>query len=308
VLLGRKESMKGKAVTEPILQRTFTLHDGRVLAYAEFGSPKGIPVFHFHAGGSSRLDGVVFAKAALDLDVRLIAVDRPGIGGSEYYPSRKLLDWPDDILQLADALGIEQFAVEGISGGAPYALACAFKLPERVTACGVISGMVPVELVTADLPRSLRGFYGIRYWAAPFRALSKVVFSVLKSRSLTDRLLRLSGRSFTAADRTIIETPEIREKLLAACIEGARQGSRGSAADALIVVNPWGFDIRVLSGSRTVLWHGTEDGVVPIAAARLVSNAIPDCRGNFLQGEGHLSLSVNNAETILSSLLRQARP
>lgn len=51
---------------------------------------------------------------------RVIAADRPGIGDSEYQPARKFLDWPADLVHLADTLGFDRFGVVGISGGGPF--------------------------------------------------------------------------------------------------------------------------------------------------------------------------------------------
>jgi pimeloyl-ACP methyl ester carboxylesterase len=68
------------------------------------------------------------------------------MGLSDYKKDRTILDWPDDVVELADALGIDKFPIEGISGGGPYAAACAYKIPDRLTACGIISGLGPMDL------------------------------------------------------------------------------------------------------------------------------------------------------------------
>src|SRR5919108_581927 len=76
--------------------------------------------------------------------VRLVLVDRPGYGRSDHQPGRRLLDWPGDVAQVADALGVELFAVFGMSGGGPHAAACGYALPERVSAVGLVSSPGPV--------------------------------------------------------------------------------------------------------------------------------------------------------------------
>ncbi len=115
------------------------LRDGRRLAILEVGTSQGFPIFHFHGNGSSRLEVLTVQAEAERLGVRLICPDRPGIGGSDACVGYRLLDWPDDVVEVADQLGIERFAVEGFSGGAPFALACYYKIPHRVLACGLIS-------------------------------------------------------------------------------------------------------------------------------------------------------------------------
>jgi pimeloyl-ACP methyl ester carboxylesterase len=103
----------------------FRLRDGRALGYAEYGDPGGTPVFFFHGSPGSRLQRHPDASIASELGTRIITIDRPGYGLSDFQPERTLLDWPADVAQLADALHIERFAAIGLSGGGPYLLACA---------------------------------------------------------------------------------------------------------------------------------------------------------------------------------------
>src|SRR5262245_52528836 len=97
--------------------RTITLSDGRTLAYAEYGAPRGSPVFHFHGTPGSRLQGRLLDAAAVAANVRLICPDRPGFGESDFLKKRRFLDWARDVRELADHLGIDRFAVSGLSGG-----------------------------------------------------------------------------------------------------------------------------------------------------------------------------------------------
>ncbi|MFX1419118.1 MAG: alpha/beta fold hydrolase, partial [Promethearchaeota archaeon] len=122
-----------------------TLKDGRKLGYAEFGIPIGKPVFYFHGQGSSRLEPMMYGFDDKRFNVRLISIDRPGRGLSDFKENRTILDWPDDVVELANALNIQTFAVLGGSGGCPYALACALKIPDRLTYCGIVSGLGPIS-------------------------------------------------------------------------------------------------------------------------------------------------------------------
>ena len=103
--------------------QTFTLADGRALGFAEYGNPNGKPLFYFHGHPGSRFEARYLENSET---ARIIGVDRPGLGLSTYKAGRKILDWPDDIAELANSLGIARFAVAGFSGGGPYALACAY--------------------------------------------------------------------------------------------------------------------------------------------------------------------------------------
>ena len=120
------------------------LADGRRLGFDDVGDAEGPVVFYLHGFGSSRVVRHPDDHIATELGIRLIAVDRPGIGLSTGAPGRRLLDWPGDVEQLADRLGIESFAVLGWSGGGPYALACGWSLPDRVDRIGLISAAAPL--------------------------------------------------------------------------------------------------------------------------------------------------------------------
>jgi pimeloyl-ACP methyl ester carboxylesterase len=127
--------------------KTIRLKDGRLLGYAEYGAPEGKPVFYCHGFPSSRLDWPIFDSDAIAtrLNARIIAADRPGTGLSDFKSGRQILDWPDDVIELADALQVDRFAMLGISGGGPYAEACALKIPRRLTATAIVCGMGPSE-------------------------------------------------------------------------------------------------------------------------------------------------------------------
>src|ERR671934_2916699 len=132
--------------------RTIRLRDGRRLGYAEWGDPGGRPLLYFHGWPGSRVEGRLGDEAARAQGVRLIALDRPGMGLSDYQPRRALVDWPVDVSQVTAALGLDRFAVLGISGGGPYAAACAWKLSEQLAGAGIVSGLAPV-----DAPGALAG-------------------------------------------------------------------------------------------------------------------------------------------------------
>ncbi len=124
------------------LDQQIRLPDGRFLGFDQYGRADGRPLFYIHGSPSSRLEFRIFGSDALvqSLNARLIAVDRPGIGLSSFQPNRRLLDFPNDLLALADYLKIEKFSVFAYSLGGPYGLACALAIPERLEKVGIISG------------------------------------------------------------------------------------------------------------------------------------------------------------------------
>ena len=140
---------------------TIQLRDGRKMGSAVVGPDDGFPILHCHGSGSSRLEARLLAEAATEVEVRLIGLDRPGIGCSDPKADYRLLDWPDDVEEVADQLGIERFAIEGVSAGGPYALACAYKISQRLTACGLISTLSPPDLIRRAGPWSMRTMWRI---------------------------------------------------------------------------------------------------------------------------------------------------
>jgi pimeloyl-ACP methyl ester carboxylesterase len=125
-------------------ETTFTLSDGRTLGFVEHGDRRGTPIFFFHGLPGSRLQRHPDESVAQRLAIRLFTFDRPGIGLSTVQPGRRILDWPRDVDEFADAQGFDRFRVLGWSAGAPYALATAYMLSDRVTKIGLVAPLSPL--------------------------------------------------------------------------------------------------------------------------------------------------------------------
>ena len=133
-------------ITTTSADHVLHLRDGRSLGYREYGDPDGFPVFLFHGIPGSRRGASVIDHEAIRGGVRVIGVDRPGIGLSTFQPGRSFLDWPADVAAVADALELGRFGVVGNSGGSAYVAACALCIPERLAFAGIISGMGPIDV------------------------------------------------------------------------------------------------------------------------------------------------------------------
>jgi len=270
--------------------QTFTLKDGRKLGYAEYGDPAGKAVFHFNGSGSSRLERPTEEAILQDLGVRFISTDRPGHGISDPQPDRQLLDWPEDICQLADHLGIEKFYVEGYSAGGPHALACAYQLPERVLAGAIISGVAP-----PDRPSPYQGLpIPNRLLLLSERWLPKLVPIIRRSMySMVTGEPEKAGEtllaSFPPVDQRIAEKPENLENLVASIQEGYRQGWHGPAQDDILTNSPWGFRVEDIS-VRIDIWQGEVDKNVPLNQGQYQHEKIPNSRLTVLPGQAHLYL------------------
>jgi pimeloyl-ACP methyl ester carboxylesterase len=260
------------------------LPDGRALGYAEYGDPAGRPVLFFPGAPSSRLLHPP-EEPTRALDVRLITVERPGLGLSDFQSGRTLLDWPDDVVAFADSLGLDRFPVAGISAGGPYAAACAFKIPQRVTAAALISAVGPMDSrAIREMPRVRQlGAKVARDAPSLLRPLLWLLSNPHRNpEGFFERML--SGNS--EDDQALLTRPEMRSMLMQNHLEATRAGMRGFARESIIVSNDWGFrpeDIAI----PVCLWHGEDDHNVSLSAARHMVEAIPRCRATFVPGEGH---------------------
>ncbi|HEY90893.1 MAG TPA: alpha/beta hydrolase [Dehalococcoidia bacterium] len=279
--------------------RTIKLKDGRSLGYAEYGAPSGKPVFYFHGFPSSRIDWPLFDTdgTAERLNARIIAADRPGYGLSEFKRGRNILDWPDDVIELADALKIDRFSVLGISGGGPYALACAYRIPDRLTATAIVCGMGPSEAPGAREGTAML----LSGKSALMRKLLLMLMSIGFRRN-PDRFLSQMKDTVAHPDKLLLEQTEVVQTFIYSMLEAFRSGTGGAFRDAVLYNQPWGYQLQDIS-MQLHLWHGELDTQVPVSVGQYVANAVPDCRARFLPDEGHLSLAHNYIEEVLSILV-----
>jgi pimeloyl-ACP methyl ester carboxylesterase len=272
------------------LEGSANLSDGRRLGYTEWGPRDGFPVLGFLGTPLSRL-AHLGEEAPYAAGVRLILVDRPGYGDSDFQPGRTLLDWPADVDQLADALGLERFAVFGMSGGAPHAAACSHALRDRITALGLVSSPGPVwdrPQLRYSLPLHRQPLYELA--ARDRDAAARVLLE--DARAQLDRVAR--GVDQPASPDDVAP----RERFLAATLATTPEGY---AHDLLLLfVSPWGFAPEEIS-VPTQIWHGDRDPAVPFAVAEFYAATIPDSSLHNLSGEGHLVL-WSHAEEILAAL------
>jgi len=282
--------------------QTIILKDGRTLGYAEYGDPEGKSVFHFNGSGGSRLGHPTDDSILSDLGVKLISTDRPGHGISDPQPGRKLLDWPNDISQLADHLGIDKFYVEGWSAGGPHALACAYQMPERVLAGALISGLAPPDRPNPyeelPLPNRILMIIARRVPSLvyPFR---RVMYSMITGDP--KKAEKSLASSFPPEDQQIVKIPENGKILVADIQEGYRQGWQGPAQDDILINSPWGFRLEDIP-VRIDVWQGETDKNVPVNQGRYQHEKIPNSRLTILPGQAHLYLLVRWGE-ILAQLV-----
>jgi pimeloyl-ACP methyl ester carboxylesterase len=287
-----------KSTCAKTICQQITLADGRRLGFAEFGDRQGKPVFYFHGFPGSRLEAKLAERIALDCHVRFIGIDRPGYGLSDFKPDRRFTDWPDDVTELADTLGIDRFSILGVSGGGPYAAACAFKIPDRLDAVGIICGMGPADVpgLMLNMPWTYR--QGLRLAGRfPEIATTLYAFPAFLFRNYPERMLSILSGKAARPDKTALKNNDLTAVLSASFREAFRQSLRWPAEDVVLYSRPWRFrlkDMRI----RVHLWHGEKDWIVPPRMARFMARNIPDCRATFYPDEGHFSIILNRIEEI----------
>lgn len=235
--------------------------------------------------------------------LRLIAPDRPGIGRSSFQPGRTFLDWPGDVLALADALGLGRFGILGVSGGGPFALACALKIPERLTVVEVVSGVAPF-----DAPGAIEGMGpGLQYFRlasrAPFlvRIQLKMMAMGVKEGVDPQRFFAQASGTFAPPDRLVFQDPQVRDGFIGTLRAFLQAGTKGPAYEAGLYARPWGYRLEDIA-VPVKLWHGEEDRNAPIAMGRYMAKALPRCQAHFYPGEAHISILAHYAGEILSNL------
>jgi len=266
------------------------LHDGRTLGYAEYGRADGKALFYFHGHPGARLEARFLAEQAAQTGIRLIGVDRPGLGQSSFQAGRRLLDWPDDVAELADSLQLNRFSVVGFSGGGPYALACAYKISHRLTACATVAGVGHINPFLAFLSQ----------WV-PWLLLPITRRFFQNEEQAQKALVRAAG-NWVEPDRKSILLPGIKELMGASLVEALRQGTQGAAYDGALLGRPWGFKLEEITFPVIYLWHGELDKEVPVSIGREVAEKLGQCKATFYPGEGHISVIVNHAQDIVSAL------
>jgi pimeloyl-ACP methyl ester carboxylesterase len=274
----------------------------RVLGVAEFGpadADRG--VFWLHGTPGARRQVPPAARRAADeLGVRVIGVERPGTGASTKHRYPEIRAFADDLAVVADDVGLEHFGVIGLSGGGPYVLAAAHELPERVKAAVVLGGVAPSVGDDAcaggpvDLTRRLQLLIDASRW--PLGLAATGLFRVLKP--FGHQAMGLYSRVSPEGDRIAFAVPGMEEMFLDDLDNAAAHGGVHAATNDLALFGRhWGFsvaDIRV----PVRFWHGDADHIVPLAHAERMAELVPGAELHVRHGESHLGTLVVGDEAL----------
>ncbi|HEX2283729.1 MAG TPA: alpha/beta hydrolase [Mycobacterium sp.] len=276
--------------------------DGRRLTYLEVGDPDGPLVIHNHGGPGSRFEARHFAGAASKNRIRLVCVDRPGMGDSSPQQARTYSGWADDLTTIADALGYQKFGVTGWSEGGPWALAAAAYIdPARLRHVSSIAGgsygafgdnWAAEHLSKAD---ALGGSLALRF--KPGFHLMYAALGVI-AKKFPGSFVKQVEKSVNDYDRQILRRPEVEAAFCEETAECFAQGSKGLVLDAELLYRSWAFDVGAIE--RPVhMWQGTDDLLVPLAINKQVADRMPGAAWHSVEGAGHF-VAIGSADDVFA--------
>jgi pimeloyl-ACP methyl ester carboxylesterase len=278
-------------VIAPRVEGSVGLGNGRRLGFAEFGPPRGRSIVWLHGTPGARRQIPAEARAFAEAnDLRIVGIDRPGIGSSTPHLYENILAFADDLELVADRLGLDELAVIGLSGGGPYALAAGAALPDRVTAVGVLGGVAP----TVGPDAIDGGLVSLGRRLSPVISVGRVPIGIGLTatirvvRPLASRALDLFARVSPDGDRALLERPEFKAMFLDDLLNGSRKQFSAPLADVLLFSKDWGFrasDVTV----PVRWWHGDADHIIPFAHGEHMVRRLPDAELRVLHGESHLA-------------------
>jgi pimeloyl-ACP methyl ester carboxylesterase len=281
--------------------------DGRTLGVVEAGDLGGPAVFALHGTPGSRLLWRGLVEDAEARGIRLVGYDRPGYGGSDPHPGRRVADAAGDVTAIAGALGLDRLAVEGGSGGGPHALACAALLPERVVATACLAGVAPYPADGLDWLEGM-GQDNLDEFAATLegpgpleRYLREQADAMLAAEpeALADTL-----RSLLSPPDAAILTGEVAEFLYEATRIGIGERLDGWIDDDFVFLEPWGFELDDIR-TPVQLWHGAQDRFVPLAHGQWLAERIPGVEAHLSEQDGHLTIQLERIGEVHAWLLER---
>lgn len=292
------------SIDRPKLEGNIAVGEGRQISFAEFGNPQGRAVFWLHGTPGARRQIPTEARTfAARKNIRLIGIDRPGIGSSTPYQYENVLGFTDDLRTVADTLGINRFAVIGLSGGGPYTLAAAAAMPDRVVMAAVLGGVAPligedgISSGLMELAKIVRPV--IEVADTPIRWVAGSLMKLIAP--FGSPALDLYARISPDGDRNLLSRPEFKAMFLDDLLNGSRRQLAAPFADIVVFARDWGFrleDIKV----PVRWWHGDADHIVPYAHGQHAVARIADAEMYTLPGESHLA-GLGVPEDILTKIL-----
>jgi pimeloyl-ACP methyl ester carboxylesterase len=278
---------------------------GRVVAFTAWGDPEGRPLLLLHGTPGSRFSRSPDPDLYRRLGAHAVSFDRPGYGRSTAQRDRTILSVADDALTVADAVGWERFAVLGVSGGGPHALAVGARAPERVSALGLAVGGAPAEFVDPDDLIAINR-EGLRRAREEGRESLEEFLSEPAAQAASDPggMLDAAMADAPEVDREMLARPDVRATLVESLQEAFVNGPVGWFDDAYALSTPWGFELGEVA-VPVHMWYGEADRNVPLEAVTKMAAQLRVESFEVIPGAGHLGWLMQE-EDVLRTLLDAA--
>ena len=276
-----------------------TLRDGRRLQFAEFGDPKGKPVIHLHGILGCRYERWPDDDLTKSLGVRLIIPDRPGYGCSEHVLEHNYLDFADDLIELIDYLDVPRCSMMGLSIGAIYGCAFAYKAPDRLRNIAMVSSSPPFRCFAdfSGMPPSLRLLIAFsKYMPTAARITTEIAIN----NACKNPEKFLANIPVGSADRAVFSNILLKKHIENCVLSGNKLRHTGFVQDILMAAEPWPFSVAEVT-TKIDFWHGTDDLHCPINRIMPIIESVPNKRLHIIEDGGHF-LIYKHWQEILHTL------
>ncbi len=293
--------IKAKLKTHINKESHLILKDGRHLQYAEYGDPNGKPVIHIHGILGCRYERLPDDNLTKSIGVRLIIPDRPGYGLSDPALNHGYLDFADDLLELVNHLDIPQCSIMGLSVGAIYASAFAYKTPQRLHNIAMVSSTPPFRSFAdfSGVPASLKLLIAFSKYLP---TAAQIIAELAIKSACKDPEKFLESIPVSTSDKIIFTQPRLKQHIEECLLAGSKNCHNGFVEDILLSAQPWPFPVKNIK-SKIDFWHGTNDQHSSISRIKPVIDAVPNKCVHQIEGGGHF-LIYNHWQEILETLVR----
>lgn len=282
--------------------------DGRDLQVLEAGDLDGFPIFVHHGTPGCRLLYPGTVEDAAARGIRLLSHDRPGYGRSMRHRRRRVVDVAGDVRAICDELGIERFGSWGFSGGGPHALACGARLEDRCVAVASLAAIGPYGADGLDFfagmgEENVAGFKQTLDGEDAIRPETEEQRAQMMSGDPEDIINSI--RTLLAPVDEAVFRGAAADYLVKWMLGGMGDGADGWIDDDLVLMSPWGFDVREIAVPVSI-WHGRHDRFVGINHAEWFVGRIPNAESRLSESDGHLTLLTDRIPEVHQWLLDHA--
>ncbi len=277
------------------------LKDGRKLGFSRTGDNDGFPIFYLHGTPGSRLQALDFQDIAKSKHCCIYGIDRPGMGLSSPNPKHTILSFVDDLSELATNLKINKLSIIAHSGGSAFAVACAYKIPNRLKGIAIVSGLAPTTLPEAKVGMKI-GYRIFNNLARNIPGFARLMMSLHKKQISNLKTIEKFCKYLPKPDQIILQTTNRIEELQKWSTEAFVQGVNGATKEMRLLTKPWNINLTKINFPISV-WQGKLDKQVPVSHAEIFKKYLQNCRIHLLDNESHLSILYNHIGEIIDSIL-----